>query len=132
MGTRGWGRLYSGLHLKDKQPVVIKEYLLPKRCFNAEETFSRKESFKRIGGVNLADGRVQNFRVLNTWEAIADEKGERCYLITKDVGPKQTVREYLREKGAMTPNRVRELLNQALQTLEFLHSHKLRLPSQQF
>ena len=131
LGTRGWGRLYSGLQIKDKQPVVIKEYLLPNRCFNSEETFSRKETFKRIGGVSLADGRVQNFRILNTWEAIADEKGERCYLITKDVEPKQTLREYLREKGAMTPTEVRELLNQALQTLEFLHSQKIRLPSQQ-
>ncbi len=131
LGTRGWGRLYSGLHLKDKQPVVIKEYLLPNRCFNAEETFSRKETFKRIGGVSLADGRVQNFRILNTWEAIADEKGERCYLITKDVEAQKTLREYLREQGAMTPTKVRELLNQALQTLEFLHSQKIRFPSQQ-
>lgn len=131
LGTRGWGRLYSGLHLKDKQPIVIKEYLLPNRCFNSEETLSRKETFKRIGGVSLADGRVQNFRILNTWEAIADEKGERCYLITKDVEAKQTLREYLRKKGAMTPIEVRELLNQALQTLEFLHSQKLRFPSQQ-
>lgn len=131
LGTRGWGRLYSGLQIKDKQPVIIKEYLLPNRCFNSQETCSRKETFKRVGGVSLADGRVQNFRILNTWEAIGDEKGERCYLITKDVEPKQTLREYLREKGAMTPNEVRELLNQALQTLEFLHSQKLRLPSQQ-
>jgi ABC-type phosphate transport system substrate-binding protein len=131
LGTRGWGRLYSGLQIKDKHPVVIKEYLLPNRCFNSQESFSRKETFKRIGGVSLADGKVQNFRILNTWEAIADEKGERCYLITKDVEPKQTLREYLREQGAMTPNRVGELLNQALQTLEFLHSQKLRLPSQQ-
>ncbi|WP_088240628.1 substrate-binding domain-containing protein [Calothrix rhizosoleniae] len=131
LGARGWGRLYSGVRIKDKQPVVIKEYLLPSHCFNSNEVLELKETFKRIGGVNLADGKDQNFRIINTWEALADEKGERCYLITKDVEPKQTLREYLREKSAMTSTEVREVLNQALQTLEFLHTQKLCLPSQQ-
>jgi len=131
LGARGWGRLYSGVQVKDKQPIVIKEYLLPNRYFNSSEVLARKETFKRIGGVNLADGKVQNFRIINTWEVIADEKGERCYLITQDVESQQTLREYLREKGAMTSTDVREVLNQALQTLEFLHTQKLCLPSQQ-
>ncbi|MBD2343798.1 substrate-binding domain-containing protein [Anabaena subtropica] len=131
LSVRGRGRLYSAIQLKDKQPVIIKEYLLPNRCFNQEETTQRQETFKRIGGVNLADGRIQNFRLVQTWEAIADEKGERCYLITKDTKASQTLKQYLTENGAMTPSQMREFLNQALQTLVFLHTQKLRFPSNQ-
>ncbi|MBD2195865.1 substrate-binding domain-containing protein [Calothrix anomala FACHB-343] len=131
LGTRGNGRLYTGIQLKDRQPVIIKEYLLPSRCFNEQETRERKDTFKRVGGVTLADSRTQNFRLVNTWEAIADEKGERCYLITKGTETAQTLRQYITQNGAMTALQVRELLNQALQTLEFLHSQKLRFPSNQ-
>ncbi|MBW4501593.1 MAG: substrate-binding domain-containing protein [Scytonema hyalinum WJT4-NPBG1] len=131
LGVRGLGRLYSGMQLQDKQPVVIKEYLLPNRSFNDNETSQRKETFKRVAGVNLADGRNQNFRLVNYQDAIADEKAERCYLITNDVEPSQTLGKYLIENGAMAASAVREVLNQALQTLEFLHTQKLQLPSNQ-
>ncbi len=131
LGVRGFGRLYSGVEIKDKQPVLIKEYLLPSRSFNKDETFKRKENFKRIGGVELADGRVQNFRLIQTWEAIAPEQGERCYLITKDVQPSQTLTQYLKQYGAMAPEQVREFLDEVLQTLVFMHSQKLRFPSNQ-
>ncbi|MDF5711998.1 MAG: substrate-binding domain-containing protein [Nostoc sp. S4] len=130
-GVRGLGRLYSGIQLKDKQPVIIKEYLLPNRCFNEDETIKRKESFKRVGGVSLADSRIQNFRLVETKEAIADDKGERCYLIAKGIDSSQTLGQYITEKGAMTPLQVREVLNQGLQTLQFLHTQKLRFPSNQ-
>ncbi|MEH1938048.1 MAG: substrate-binding domain-containing protein [Nostoc sp.] len=131
VGVRGLGRLYSGIQLKDKQPVIIKEYLLPNRSFNESETLKRKETFKRVGGVSLADSRIQNFRLVETKEAIADQKGERCYLITKGIESSQTLAKYLIEKGAMTSVEVREVLNQGLQTLQFLHTQKLRFPSNQ-
>ncbi|MFN6461606.1 MAG: substrate-binding domain-containing protein [Nostoc sp. DedVER02] len=131
IGVRGLGRLYSGIQLKDKQPVIIKEYLLPNRSFNESETLKRKETFKRVGGISLADSRIQNFRLVETKEAIADEKGERCYLITQGIESSQTLGKYLIEKGAMTSPDVREVLNQGLQTLQFLHTQKLRFPSNQ-
>ncbi|AVH62309.1 substrate-binding domain-containing protein [Nostoc sp. 'Peltigera membranacea cyanobiont' N6] len=131
IGVRGLGRLYSGIQLKDKQPVIIKEYLLPNRSFNESETQKRKDTFKRVGGVSLADSRIQNFRLVETKEAIADEKGERCYLITQGIESSQTLGKYLIEKGAMTSLDVREVLNQGLQTLQFLHTQKLRFPSNQ-
>jgi ABC-type phosphate transport system substrate-binding protein len=130
-GVRGLGRLYSGIQLKDKQPVIIKEYLLPSRSFNENETIKRKETFKRVGGISLADSRIQNFRLVETKEAIADDKIERCYLIAKGIDSSQTLAKYIIEKGAMTPPQVREFLNQALQTLQFLHTQKLRFPSNQ-
>ncbi|BAY24801.1 putative serine/threonine kinase [Calothrix sp. NIES-2100] len=131
LGARGNGRLYAGIQLQDQQPVIIKEYLLPSRCFNEKEILERKESFKRVGGVSLADTKTQNFRLVHTWEAIADEKGDRCYLITQATEASQTLRQYLTQHGAMTAEQVREILHQALQTLEFLHSQKLRFPSNQ-
>ncbi len=133
LASRGMGRLYSGILLNDSQPVVIKEYLLPTRCFNPEETRQRKETFKRVAGVSPADGRTQDFRLISPKDAIADQQGERCYLVTNgDLEAKsQTLSRYLMAKGAMKPPQVREVLNQALQTLQFLHTQKLRLPSGQ-
>ncbi|MEA5598425.1 substrate-binding domain-containing protein [Rivularia sp. UHCC 0363] len=131
LGVRGLGRLYAGIQLNNREPVIIKEYLLPQNSFNQEEALKRKETFKRLAGVNLADGREQNFRLIQTWEAIADEKGERCYLITKDTTPSETLGQYLINRGGMKAPKVREFLIQALQTLVFLHTQKLSFPSGQ-
>ncbi|MHC5830897.1 MAG: substrate-binding domain-containing protein, partial [Nostoc sp.] len=109
----------SGIQISDNQPVVIKEYLLPNRCFNAEETRQCKQTFQQVAGVSLADGRNQNFRLIEPWEAIADERGERCYIITKGVEASQTLSQYLLAKGAMDASQVRQVLNQTLQTLQF-------------
>lgn len=131
LGVRNLGRLYAGIQLKNRDPVIIKEYLLPLQSFNQDEALERKETFKRIAGLNLADGREQNFRLIQTWEAIADEKGERCYLITKDTVPSETLNQYLINRGGMKAPLVREFLIQALQTLTFLHTQKLSFPSGQ-
>lgn len=128
LSARGLGRMYSGTRINDNQPVFIKEYLLPNKSYNDEETRQRKETFKRVAGVSLADGRNQSFRLINPVEAIADERGERCYLIIQEVEVSQTLREYLQNNGAMQAPQIREFLNQALQTLQFLHTQKLRLP----
>lgn len=132
LGSRGLGRLYSGIQLSDGQPVVIKEYLLPNRSFNPEETRQRQDTFIQVAGVSLADGKTQDFRLVSPWEVIAEQQGERCYTVTKgNLEAAQTLSQYLIEKGAMKPDQVREVLYQALQTLQFLHTQKLRLPSGQ-
>lgn len=132
LSSRGMGRLYSGVQIGDSQPVVIKEYVLPNRSFNAEEARQRQDTFVRVAGVSQADGRNQDFRLITPWEAIADAQGERCYTITKgDLEASQTLSQYLREKRVMTALQVREVLNQVLQTLQFLHTQKFRLPSGQ-
>src|SRR5919202_1759954 len=132
LGRRGMGRLYRSTQVSNNQMVVIKEYLLPERCFNPEEAKARQEAFKLLGGVNLADGRVQDFRLSHPWEAIADANEERCYLVTKgklDLYP--TLGEHLARHGSMSGSAVRQVLNQVLQTLEFLHGQKYRFPSGQ-
>lgn len=131
VGMRGLGRLYSGTKIQNGQPVIIKEYLLPDRCFSDQASQSIKDTFKKVAGVSLADGRIQNFRLVQTWEAIADSNQRRCYLIMHSLPAARTLRQYLRENSVMNSAQVREVLNQTLQTLEFLHSQKLRLPNNQ-
>ncbi|BBD70136.1 putative serine/threonine kinase [Nostoc commune NIES-4072] len=135
LGRRGMGRLYQGTQLDDSQPVTIKEYLLPQKVFNKEELTQRKAAFISLAGLNLADGRMQDCRLICPWEAIADRtniKEERCYLITKsklDTYP--TLSRYLARHGAMTSAQVQQVLKQVLQTLVFLHEQKFSLPSGQ-
>ncbi|MDF5721794.1 MAG: substrate-binding domain-containing protein [Rhizonema sp. PD37] len=132
LGSRGMGRLYLGIKIDDSQPVVIKEYLLPSRSFNTEEASQRQETFVRVAGVSSVDGKNQDFRLITPYEAIADRQGDRCYTITiGNLEASQTLSQYLREKAAMKGEQVREVLSQALQTLQFLHSQKFRLPSGQ-
>jgi ABC-type phosphate transport system substrate-binding protein len=130
LGHRGLGRLYQAIGLPDRQPVVIKEYLLPERYFNQAEASARKITFKPLADIGLADGRVQDFRLITPSEAIADAYEERCYLVTKgnlDAFP--SLASYLDQNGAMTPRQVWQVLNQVLQSLEFLHDQKYSLPS---
>jgi hypothetical protein len=130
LGARGWGRLYAGIQLGHNRPVVIKEYLLPENCFNDEEAQQRKTAFTQVAGLTPADGRVQDFRVVPIIEAIADVRDVRCYLITEDIAS-VTLKQYLSEQGAMNAAQVKVVLHQVLQTLQFLHSQKLRRPSGQ-
>jgi PBP superfamily domain len=131
IGARGMGRLYAGKQVHDGQSIVIKEYLLPNRCFNADETLKIKETFKQVAAIDLVDRKSQNFRLINGWEAIADEQRERCYLILQTTPADRTLSQYLREHRAMNASQVREVLNQVLQTLEFLHSQKIRVSAHQ-
>jgi len=129
---RGIGRLYQASQVADNQPVVIKEYLLPDLYFNKKEAEARKKDFELNAGVNLADGREQDFRLCHPTEAIADLNKERCYLVSRgnhELHP--TLNEYLANNGPMDAIAVRQLLYQVLQTLEFLHRQKYRLPSGQ-
>ncbi|HEY9599400.1 MAG TPA: substrate-binding domain-containing protein, partial [Cyanophyceae cyanobacterium] len=130
LGYRGKGRLYQAIQLQDSQPVVIKEYLLPNRYFNQSETKARKEAFVRLASIDLADGRVQDVRLITPLEAIADPNEERCYVVTKgnlDTSP--TLATYLAYNGPMTGLQVYGVLNQVLQSLEFLHEQKYLLAS---
>ena len=130
--SQGMGRLYKGIQVSDGKPVVIKEYLLPSRCFNAEEAQQRKAIFTRIAGASSVNSEAQDFRLVTPWEAIADERGDRCYLITQGkVAADPNLSQVLRQSGAMSAEQVRDFLGQVLQTLQFLHSQKFRLPSGQ-
>jgi hypothetical protein len=130
LGQRGAGRLYAATQTGFNQAVVVKEYLLPQQYFNVTERQQQQQVFKNLAGFSLADGRVQDFRFVQPLEAIANDLEERCYLIGDERDACPTLRRYL-SQGALTPAEVRWVLNQVLQTLEFLHGQKFRLPTGQ-
>lgn len=132
LGSRGMGRLYKGVQVVNGAPVVIKEYVLPKRYFNTQEAQNYKDNFENVAGAVLADGRAQDFRVLSSGDAIADRHEERCYVVTEGLASLYpTLRVYLQQKGAMDRFELLHFLNQVLQSLESLHGQKYRLPSSQ-
>jgi hypothetical protein len=130
IGSRGLGRLYRATLPGLNQTVVIKEYLLPPLHFSPEEIRQRQQIFVQVAGISLADGRMQNFRLLNIAEAIADARAARCYLVLDAIGTAPTLREHL-QQGAFSENQVYRVLQQVLQSLKFLHSQRFRLPSGQ-
>lgn len=133
LGSRGLGRLYLGQDVNRRQPVVIREYLLPSQHFNPNEQRVTRNTFETIAGLKLADGREQDFRLVTPWDAIGDRNDpERCYLVTQGaVDTFMTLRSVLAEQGALTPMQVRQVLNQVLQTLESLHGQSYVLPAGQ-
>jgi ABC-type phosphate transport system substrate-binding protein/serine/threonine protein kinase len=136
LGCRGLGRLYDGVQVVDQQPVVIKEYVLPSRTFNKDEARQRGEAFLRLAGLSLADGSMRDFRLVVPWDAIVDQSAdvvpERCYLITSGTLNQQpTLRQHLKTVGTMSDRQVYHVLHQVLQTLEYLHTQKFRVPSGQ-
>ncbi|MEL6879491.1 MAG: substrate-binding domain-containing protein [Cyanobacteria bacterium J06607_10] len=131
IGRRGIGRLYTGVQLGSEKPVTIQEYLLPARYFSQEEQQQYQEIFTSLAGLSLADGRVQDMRMVMPLEAIADTSGERCYSIAPAVDQSPTLNQYCAEHGAFGGRTVVALLNQVLQTLNCLHQQKFTLPSGQ-
>lgn len=127
---RGMGRVYEGTQIGTNQPIVIKEYLLPSRYFNAEEIRLRKAAFREFVSIQLADGKSQDFRFLMPLEAIVDDLLDRCYLIFNERYACSSLNQHL----ALQPfseAQVRLVLSQVLQSLEFLHTQKFRLSTGQ-
>ncbi|MBW4475246.1 MAG: hypothetical protein KME45_33450 [Stenomitos rutilans HA7619-LM2] len=130
LGRRGLGRIYAAVQTGMNQPVLVKEYLLPKQYFNADQTWQTKQLFKTLAGLSLADGRSQDCRLLAPLEAIVDERSERCFIVLDGRGTAPTLNQYL-TTGAMSEAQVRRVLHQVLQTLEFLYGQKFRLSAGQ-
>ncbi|MEG4534424.1 substrate-binding domain-containing protein [Microcoleus sp. D2_18a_D3] len=126
-------RLYRGVMVVNNKPILIKEYLLPDGDFNQKEAEERKQKFEKLASLNLKNGGGQDFRLICFWDAIAPSNEKRCYLIFEPpIENSLTLREYLREKGAMNSQQVREVLSQMLQTLWFLHNYRLRTFDDEF
>ena len=121
--SQGMGRLYRGTHTSNGQPVVVKEYLLPKQCFNAVEVHQRKTALEQVAKSNLTAPKGREFRLVSPSEIVADSSSDRVYLIfSGEIATLPTLKQALRETGAFSASRVRQFLNQTLQSLHFLHS----------
>lgn len=130
LGERGNGHLFSAIETTAKRPVIIKEFILSESNFTKAEALHRQSNFQRLAGIQLADGRLPEFRVIQPLEAIADTESQAlCFLVTPDSDRSPTLRQHLQTVGALPPEQVREVLSQILQTLDFLHNHKFNFPS---
>ena len=129
IGIRGIGRLYNATNLSDGESFLLKEYVIPKKYFNDQETRACQRNFEACAELKLSDGRVQDSRLVTPIEAIADSREERCYVILPQSEQAIALADYLAINGAMNSWQVKSFLNQALQTLESLHSQKYRLRS---
>ena len=129
IGIRGSGRLYNATNLSDGESFLLKEYVIPKKYFNEQETRACQRNFEASAELKLSDGRVQDSRLVTPIEAIADSREERCYVILPQSDQAIALADYLAINGAMNSWQVKSFLNQALQTLESLHSQKYRLRS---
>lgn len=131
IGQRGISRLYEGILIGSEEPVIIQEFLLPDRYFNADEQRRYQKQFIGVAGLTLADGRSQDIRVIAPLDAIADPAGDRSFLITPMLNQMPTLNCYCAQHGPFSQPMVRDLLNQVLQTLVFLHQQTFTLPSGQ-
>jgi hypothetical protein len=128
LGRRGLGRLYSGVQQDTKQPIVIKEYLLPTRYFNSEEQITRQTAIKNLAGLTLVGSPSQDFRILSPIEVLADGNNERCYVVLDERSASSPLSQLLAQTGPLPADLVHQLLNQILQILEVLHGQKFQLP----
>lgn len=121
--SQGMGRLYRGTQTNNGQSVVVKEYLLPKQYFNAVEAQQRRTALGQVAKGNLTTPKGREFRLVSPSETIADPSSDRVYLIfSGEIATLPTLKQALRETGAFSASRVRQVLNQMLQSLHFLHS----------
>jgi serine/threonine protein kinase len=127
VGYRHQGRLYQALK-NDQDLVIIKEYLLPQKCFpNSEDIQQRQYSFMGVANFQLAEGISRDFRLVIPQEAITDSAEQKCYLITDERGSFTSLKVYLQHHPLMTEKQIIRLIDQVLQSLEFLHQQKLLL-----
>ncbi len=139
LGVRGNGLLYRGTRLGDRQPAILKEYVLPARYFTPARAQARRENFRRFATVAIADGRPPEFRLLVPEEIYIQASDPtdrdsptlgRCYhIMAGERLAYPSLRDYLALNGKLSPERVRWLLAQVLQSLICLHGQKFRFPA---
>ena len=128
---QGNGRIYDAVQQNNGHSVIIKEYLIPRRCFEEVQTrLQKKQSFNRVTNFKVAQSLPSDFRLIVPSEGIADRDRDRCYLILpSSLATLPDLKTYLVQQGRMETEQVIQLLDQVLQSLEFLHSHEWQFAS---
>ena len=128
--SRGMGRLYRGTQTTNNQSVVVKEYLLPKQYFNAAEAQQRRTALSQVTQGNLTIQKDREFRLVTPFDTITEPKSDRVYLIfSGEVAALPTLKQVLTERP-FCASQVRQVLNQILQSLHFLHTQPLSFASE--
>ncbi len=115
-------RQYEAIPLsQQKQRVFIQEYL------------TRSDS-DHLPEVNAQNGKVKEFRLLTPLDVFPDfyednSQDIRWYSIVEKLPKSLTLREYLQQRSQLlTPTQVSKIMQQVLQTLEYLHNcYEVRL-----
>jgi hypothetical protein len=116
---------YRGRSLSSNMSVMVKEYRLTE--LSPKEIEQVQDNLDNVAPVSLKSGGVQDFRLINPWDMWVNVAEKRGYLIIRDLLEQRlTLRQYLKRTGKMPPRQVRRVLEQVLQSLWFLHNHKIR------
>lgn len=130
-GQRGHGRLYEAINLTDQSLCVVKEYLLPRQTFTPQQVSERRDAFLRRASIHLADGRVQNFRLVMPIDTIApplsSPTAERYFLVyASESAAATSLQQFLARQPPLPLATIRSILSQILQSLEFMHQQQFR------
>jgi serine/threonine protein kinase len=124
------GRIYQAIQQNNGREVIVKEYLLPRRYFASSVIQQKQEIFNRVANFQVAATIPSDFRLIVPQEGISDDDRDRCYLIAPDnLAALPSLKDYLIQQGRMETEEVIQLLEQVLQSLEFLHSHRWKFTS---
>ena len=131
LSRQGNGRIYDAVQQNNGRSVIIKEYLIPRRYFQSTEIrLQKKEIFARVVNFQVAQTIPSDFRLIIPSEAISDRDRDGCYLIAPgNLAALPSLKTYLVQQGRMETEQVIKLLDQVLQSLEFLHSHQWKFTS---
>ena len=130
LSRQGNGRIYDAVQQNNGRSVIVKEYLIPRRYFPSTEIrLQKKEIFTRVVNFQVAQTIPSDFRLIIPSEGISDRDRDSCYLITNNLAALPNLKTYLVQQGRMEREQVIKLLDQVLQSLEFLHSHQWKFAS---
>ena len=131
LSRQGNGRIYDAVQQNNGRSVIIKEYLMPRRYFQSTEIrLQKKEIFTLVVNFQVAQTIPSDFRLIIPSEGISDRDRDGCYLIAPDnLAALPNLKTYLAQQGRMETEQVIKLLDQVLQSLEFLHSHQWKFSS---
>jgi hypothetical protein len=102
--------------------ILVKEYKLENFGFNNQAQITeRQKEFKKIVESNLQIANGPDFRIVKFFRV--ENQENKSYLISKYISNSITLKQYLADNGVMTAKQIREVIKQALESLQYLHSY---------
>lgn len=112
------------------EPVLVKQFTLSEKVFQQKDIEQRGRVFEQLIHLNRKLSHGPDFRLVRWVDAAYDRAKQRCYLITKPPEASYSLETYLAQHGPMTASQIYVVLDQVLETLQFLHNACwIRFPS---
>ncbi|MDY6785661.1 MAG: hypothetical protein SW833_24440 [Cyanobacteriota bacterium] len=119
-------RVYQVVRVLNDKTILLKEYGLPKGNFSDREIEEYLSQFESLATLGISEEQGKKFRVLIPYDVIVDRQEKKCYLAIDPVVNSCSLRQWVNESGAITFTQTVKILDDILQTLWFLHSHRFR------